>query len=182
MSTPRIEVLARKHRSLLRDFRNQEASLVEYLRRFALRHAEKDLLSRTYLALAEDNGVDRVAGYFSLSTVSVERASVEEIPALSKLPRFPIPGVLLARLAVDARVQRQGLGRHLFDEALGLALELATSGPVAFRLFVTDAINEDAIRFYQRFGLCQLSDALPARMVLDIKPLLERTCGAGAEL
>lgn len=157
---------------MLGGFRNHEASLVEYLRRFALRHAEKDLLARTYIAIDEDGGVDRVAGYFSLATVSVERTSVEEIPALSKLPRFPIPGVLLARLAVDERVQGQGLGRYLFEEALGLALELATSGPVTFRLFVTDAINEDAVRFYERFGLSRLSDRLPARMVLDIKPLL----------
>ena len=172
MPTPRIEALERRHRSLLEAFRNQEASLVEYLRRFALRHAEKDLLSRTYLAIDEVEGAERIAGYFSLATVSVERASVEEIPALSKLPRFPIPGVLLARLAVDERVQGQGLGRYLFEEALGLALELATSGPVAFRLFVTDAINEDAVRFYERFGLARLSNAFPARMVLDIKPLL----------
>ena len=157
---------------MLKGFRNQEASVVEYLRRFALRHGDKDLLSRTYLAIDEEGGVERIAGYFSLATVSVVRASVEEIPALSKLPRFPIPGVLLARLAVDERVQGQGLGRYLFEEALGLALELATSGPVAFRLFVTDAINEDAVLFYERFGLERLSDALPARMVLDIKPLL----------
>jgi len=173
MSTPRIEVLARKHRTLLKNFRNQEASLVEYLRRFALRHAEKDLLSRTYLAIDENRGVDRLAGYFSLCTLSVERRSVGELPALSSLPSFPIPGVLLARLAVDVRVQGQGLGRYLFEEALGLALELAASGPVAFRLFVTDAITEDAVRFYERLGLCRLSNALPARMVLDIKPLLE---------
>jgi len=172
MSTPRIETLARKHRALLRGFRNQEASLEEYLPRFALRHAEKDLLSRTYVALTQEGGVDRIAGYFSLATVSVERASVEEIPALSKLPKFPIPGVLLARLAVDTRVQGQGLGRHLFEEALGFTLSLATSGPVAFRLFVTDAVSEDAVRFYERFGLSRLSKALPARMVLDLEPLL----------
>ena len=172
MSSPRIEVLERKHRSLLRDFRNQAPSLVQYLQRFALRHMEKDLLARTYLAVAAQGGTDRLAGYFSLSTVSVDRSSVEDLPGLSKLPRFPIPGVLLARLAVDERAQGQGLGRHLFEEALGLTLELATSGPVAFRLFVTDAIDDDAVRFYERFGLARLSDALPSRMVLDIKPLV----------
>lgn len=169
----RIEALERKHRSLLKGFRNQVPSLEEYLRRFALRHVEKDLLSRTYLAIDSQGGYERIAGYFSLATVSVERASVEDIPALSNLPRFPIPGVLLARLAVDERVQGQGLGRYLFEEALGLALELATSGPVAFRLFVTDAVDENAARFYERFGLARLSDVFPARMVLDIKPLLE---------
>jgi GNAT superfamily N-acetyltransferase len=182
MPTPRIEALERRHRPLFEGFQNQEASLVEYLRRFALRHAEKDLLSRTYLAIDEAGGAVRIAGYFSLTTVSVERASVEKIPALSKLPRFPIPGVLLTRLAVDERVQGQGLGRYLFEEALGLALELATSGPVAFRLFVTDAINEDAVRFYGRFGLARLSNALPARMVLDIKPLLGEVNGGRTRL
>ncbi len=146
--------------------------MVQYLQRFALRHAQKDLLSRTYLAIDEPGGVDCVAGFFSLATVSVERSSVEDIASLSKLPRFPIPGVLLTRLAIDERVQGQGLGRFLFEEALGLALSLATSGPVAFRLFVTDAIDEDAVRFYEHFGLARLSASIPARMVLDIKPLV----------
>ena len=172
MSTLRIEVLERKHRALLNDFRNQAPDLIRYLQRFALRHIEKDLLARTYLAIDAQTGTDRLAGYFSLSTVSVERSSADELPGLSKLPRFPIPGILLARLAVDERAQGQGLGRYLFEEALGLTLELATSGPVAFRLFVTDAIDENAVRFYKRFGLVRLADALPARMVLDIKPLL----------
>ncbi|MBI2377583.1 MAG: GNAT family N-acetyltransferase [Deltaproteobacteria bacterium] len=170
---PRIEALARKHRPLLKSFSNQAPSLVEYLHRYALRHSERDLLARTYLAIDADGSVERIAGYFSLTTVSVERASVDDMPALAKLPRFPIPGVLLARLAVDQRVQSQGLGRYLFEEALGLALQLATSGPVAFRLFVTDAIDERAVRFYERFGMHRLLIGCPARMVLDIKPLIE---------
>ncbi|MEZ5584027.1 MAG: hypothetical protein R3F37_15960 [Candidatus Competibacteraceae bacterium] len=57
-----------------------QASLVEYLKRYALRHAEKDLLTRTYLAVDSVAGVARLAGYFSLATVSVERASVIVYP------------------------------------------------------------------------------------------------------
>lgn len=67
----RIEVLGRHHRALLEDFRNQHRSLVDYLRRFALRHAEKDLLARTFLAIEDGAGVDRLAGYFTLATGSV---------------------------------------------------------------------------------------------------------------
>ena len=172
MTSLRIAALDRRHRTLLKDFRNQAPSLVDYLQRFALRHSEKDLLARTYVAIDTIGETELVAGYFSLSMVSVERASVGPVAALDKLPRFPIPGVLLARLVVDERVQGQGLGRYLFEEALGLTLSLASSGPVAFRLFVTDAIDDDAVRFYERFGLVRLSAVLPARMVLDIKPLL----------
>jgi GNAT superfamily N-acetyltransferase len=168
----RIEALGPGHRPLLADFQNQHPSLVEYLKRYALRHAKKDLLAKTFLAVDESSKEARIAGYFSLATVSVERASVESQSDLNRLPRFPIPGVLLARLAVDSRVQGQGLGRFLFEEALGLTLQLAKAGPVAFRLLVTDAIDADATRFYERRGLARLSDEYPCRMVLDLRPIV----------
>jgi GNAT superfamily N-acetyltransferase len=167
----RIEVLGRHHRGLLEGFRNQHRSLVDYLQRFALRHAEKDLLARTFLVIEGAAGAERVAGYFTLATASVERTAVSSMESLDRLPRFPIPAVLLARLAVDERVQGQGLGRYLFEEALGLTLQLAQDGPVAFRLFVTDAIDEAAAKFYERFGFSRLADEFPCRMVLDLKPL-----------
>jgi GNAT superfamily N-acetyltransferase len=169
----RIEPLSRKHRPLLKRFSNQHTSLVHYLQRYALRHAEKDRLGRTFLAIDRVGEEDRIAGYFTLATVSVERASAGAIAGLERLPGFPIPGVLLARLAVDPRVQGQGLGRYLFEEALGLTLQLARTGPVGFRLFVTDAIDEQAARFYERFGLVRLANGNPCRMALDLGPLLE---------
>lgn len=167
----RIEVLGRQHRALLEDFRNQHPSLVDYLRRFALRHAEKDLLARTFLAIESAAGAERLAGYFTLATASVERSTVGAVETLDRLPAFPIPAVLLARLAVDERVQGQGLGRYLLEEALGLTLQLARNGPVAFRLFVTDAIDEAAAEFYERFGFKRLGEEFPCRLVLDLKPL-----------
>ena len=168
----RIEALGPGHRPLLGTFQNQHASLAEYLKRYALRHARKDLLARTFLAIDDLPSGPRLAGYFSLATVSVERASALDLPILNRLPRFPIPGVLLARLAVDTRVHGQGLGRYLFEEALGLTLQLAKSGPVAFRLLVTDAIDAGAADFYRRHGLIALGDSYPCRMVLDLQPIL----------
>lgn len=168
----RIEPLDRSHRPLLADFQNPRHELVEYLHRYALRHAEKDLLARTYLAIDSGGDVARLAGYFSLTTVSVARDSVAPLPALDRLPRFPIPGILLARLAADTRIRGQGLGRYLFEEALGLTLQLAQTGPVAFRLFVTDALDAEARSFYAHFGCVPLSDEFPCRMVLDLRQLV----------
>ncbi|MTW20864.1 GNAT family N-acetyltransferase [Allochromatium palmeri] len=168
----RIEPLDRSHRPLLADFQNPCPGLVDYLRRYALRHAEKDLLARTYVAIDSGTGMPRLAGYFSLTTVSVERGSLAPLPDLNRLPRFPIPGILLARLAVDTRIRGQGLGRYLFEEALGLTLQLAQNGPVAFRLFVTDALDAEAQSFYAHFGCAPLSEGFPCRMVLDLRPLL----------
>ncbi len=147
----------------------RDAFRVEVLARA---HRQKDLLARTYVAVDRTSGSTRMAGYFSLAAASVERSSVARLPELDGLPRFPIPAVLIARLAVDSRVQGQGLGAYLFEEALGLTLQLARAGPLAFRLLVTDAIDERAVTFYARFGLQRLSDDFPCRMVLDLKTLL----------
>jgi ribosomal protein S18 acetylase RimI-like enzyme len=171
MGRPRVELLTRSHKPLLKDFRNQHQLLVNYIQRYALRHMEKDRLSRTFVAIDVDDGEERLAGFFSLAAVSVERSSVADIPALERLPRFPIPGVLLAQLAVDQRAQGQGLGRYLFDEALGHVMQLQRDGPVGFRLFVADAIDEQAAAFYERRGFVRLSDDFPARMVLDLVAL-----------
>jgi GNAT superfamily N-acetyltransferase len=165
----RVEVLARAHRPLVARFENQHASLVEYLQRYALRHAERDLLSKTYVAIDTNLGRPAIVGYFSLTTTSVQRSSVDSIAALARLPRFPIPGVLLARLAVDARIQRQGHGQYLFEQALGRTLHM--QHVVAFRMLVAHAIDEAAAGFYRRRGFVETSEALPRQMVLDLAPL-----------
>ena len=56
---------------------------------------------------------------------------------------------------------------------------LAIAGPLAFRLFVTDAIDADAVSFYEKFALRRLSDAFPCRMVLDLKPILKGLSSGG---
>jgi len=162
-----IDRLQSQHRALAAAFENQHPSLEEYLRRFAERHDERDLLSRTWVAI--DDG--RWAGYFTLSMASVERASLGGVSTLTSLPKFPVPAMLLARLAVDRRVQQQGLGRFLFEEALGRVLQLLEEGPVGFRLFVADAIDATAAAFYERRGFHAVDAAWPRRMVLDLQPL-----------
>ena len=117
--TLRIELLSRQHRHLLTDFHNQHNSLAIYPKRFALRHATRDLIGGTFVAITtDDQGNERLAGYFSLTTTSLEREVVVNIESLNKLPHFPVPGVLLTRLAVDQRLQGQGLGKYLLEEAV----------------------------------------------------------------
>jgi len=159
---------------LVGGFENDEPELVTYLRRWALRHQERGGLGRTWVAVDEVGGEQRLAGYFTLAAASLERRLVT-VGALDRLPRFPIPAVLLARLAVDRRVQGQGLGTWLFDEALRKTLMLASEGPIGVRVLVTDAKTERAAAFYNRKGLVRLTEGRwPCRMVLDLKPLLVR--------
>jgi GNAT superfamily N-acetyltransferase len=167
----RIELLDRRHRRLLMTFQNQHRELTDYLRRYALRHAEADHLAITRLALDTTDTGERIAGYHSLAATSVDRTLLAGESALSRLPKFPVPAILLARLAVDARAQGQGVGRYLFEDALARSLDIARH--IGIRLFVTDAIDPSAITFYEHLGFESLSDqGFPRRMVLDLRTFL----------
>jgi GNAT superfamily N-acetyltransferase len=116
---------------------------------------------------------DRVVGYFSLTMGSVLRA---DAPAklVRGLPAYPVGMVLLARLAVDRRDQGKGSGALLLSEALRKAV--AAGEAVAARLVVVDAIDDDAVRFYERFGFITAPEH-PRRLyrrMKDIRSSLER--------
>lgn len=70
--------------------------------------------------------------------------------------RYPIPAVLLARLAVDSRCTGRGIGRQLLLHALE---EIAGAQPQRrFELVVVYAIDADATAFYAKHGFTRVAD------------------------
>lgn len=125
-------------------------------------------LARTYLALEGR----AVAGYVSLTTGSVRRDEAPRRHARG-MPRYPIPTILIARLAVDRRHQGALLGSRLLAEALRLAV--TASDTVAARLVVVDAIDDRAAAFYRRRGFLDTPEN-PLRLyrkVSDIRRSIE---------
>ena len=118
--------------------------LNQYIQRFARQNQDKDV-GRTFVAIDEDSL--RVWGYYTVSAASVE---FDEYPESARLPQYPIPAILLGRLAVDKQTQGKGLGPDLLIHALKLARSHAES--LAVRAVVVEAIDERAQRFYQRYG------------------------------
>ena len=53
----RLEPIHRGHRPLLAGFQNRHPALVEYLKRYALRHAGKDYLARANSSVREADGI-----------------------------------------------------------------------------------------------------------------------------
>ena len=113
--------------------------------------SQKADLARTYLAL---DGAT-IAGYFSLTTGSIRPEAAPQRYARG-MPRHPIPTILIARLAVDRRYQRQRVGSRLLAEALRLAV--TASDTVAARLVVVDAIDDNAAAFYRRWGFIDVPE------------------------
>ena len=135
-------------------------------------HERRDL-SRTYVAV--QSGESKVIGYYALSNHQVSYKSLPEEQAKG-LPAIDIPVVLLGRLAVDKSVQGQGLGAYLLIDALRRANHI--SHHIGVRAVEVHAIDEDARRFYLKYGFVSLSDDkfhlfLPMQVIrkLNLPPL-----------
>lgn len=147
-SGPRIEPLDEHHD--LGGFDSGNEDLNSWLTRHAMTAQRMDS-ARTFV-LADGA---HVIGYFSLTMGSVQR---EHAPRklVRGLPGYPVGMVLLARLAVDRHHQGEGRGAQLLAEALLRAVVAGEA--VAARLVVVDAIDDEAARFYQRFGFVETPD------------------------
>lgn len=123
---------------------------------------EKRRLGKTFVAVSP--GDMRVIGYFTLAAGAV---AFEHLPddASRKLPKHPVPVVLLARLAVDQSAQGQGLGEVLLLDALQRSLDLS-SGLGVYAVEV-DALDDAAAAFYRKYGFTPLLDD-PLHLYLPI--------------
>jgi len=135
--------------------------LDDWLRAHALENQRRNL-SRTFV-LVDDAGA--VIGYYSLTMGGVVK---DELPGrLGRgLPGYQIGMVLLARLAVDARRQGEGLGRDLMIDAITHAA--AAGQHAAARFVAVDPIDEPAGRFYRRFGFREIDGDEHGRMFIRI--------------
>ncbi len=166
MSSLWLVLLSAEHE--LTGFDCGNAELTGWLVDHALASQKADL-ARTYLALSNAG----IAGYVSLTTGSIRPEAAPRRYARG-MPRHPIPTILIARLAVDRRYQRQRLGSRLLAEALRRAV--LASDTAAARLVVVDAIDDDAAAFYRRWGFIAVPEN-PRRLfrkISDIRKTLEQ--------
>jgi GNAT superfamily N-acetyltransferase len=154
------EPISKKHE---RDaFDCGEEALDEFLRR----HARKshDLGgAKTYLAI-DDGDNKTILGFYSVSPASVEYARTPEIVKRG-LARHDVPGFRLARLAVDRKLQGQGIGGQLLLAAGRRCLLAAAE--VGGVMLVIDAKNDRVAKWYASYGAVPLLDA-PLTLLLAL--------------
>lgn len=135
------------------------------LDRYLARQAGQDVrrrIARVFVCTAGET--DAVLGFYTLSALSIDLASLPE--RLSrKLPRHPVPCALIGRLAVDRPVHGRGLGRMLLADAVKRTV--AAGETVAMHALIVEVANNDAKRFYERFGFVPLTDR-PMRLFLPL--------------
>jgi GNAT superfamily N-acetyltransferase len=157
----KVEAISESHNVSRFDCGDHE-SLNDWLKRFALTN-QRNESARTYVV--HRNGL--VVGYYSISAGSV---SVEEAPArISKgLARYPIPVILLARLAIDKDEKGAGLGKALLKDALARIAQAAEI--VGARAVLVHAIDQQARKFYEHFDF-EASPSHELHLMLLMKDL-----------
>lgn len=126
-----------------------QADLDRFFHHYAGQNQFKLHLAVTYVAVADG----RLAGFATVTVGSIDREHHPGGRLRKRLPAYPLPILRIARLGVDLRAQRRGIGAALLRHVLVLAIEQRDRlGCVGV---VTDA-KPEATGFYRAFGFTEL--------------------------
>ncbi len=155
-----IEPLGRHHDRAA--FSCGDEALDRYLHRQARQDHSRDI-ARVFVAVGRQPDV--VAGYYTLSSFTIEFG---ELPAeqARKLPHYPrVPAALIGRLAVALEYQGQGLGSLLLVDARNRIVDAGQS--VANYAIVVHAKDAGAAAFYRKHGFIPFPDQ-PKHLFLPV--------------
>lgn len=144
-----ISPLGRSHDR--KSFDCGEHSLNEYLQQYASQDIKRRI-NKVFVA-SPPEAPQQVIGYYGLSAGSLDANDLPE-GLHRRLPRYPVPVVLLGRLAIAESHQGQGLGSILLADALQRIV--LASQVMAVYAAVVDALDDHAAEFYQQFGFIPL--------------------------
>jgi len=144
----------------LEDFDCGKPALTDWLLRHA-RQAQGSGSAKTFVACEGSC----VAGYFSLTVGQIDTFEAPE-RIRRGMGQYPIPLVILARLAVDLDYQRQGLGFSLLQDAIRRTVAIAEHAGI--RALLTHPIDADAKAFYRCFGF-EPTPAHEQKLILLLK-------------
>jgi ribosomal protein S18 acetylase RimI-like enzyme len=141
--------------------------LDDYIKKYAKQNHEKGI-AKTFVAI-DDSSSLKVDGFYNLSASTIE---FESLPDSSQkgLPAYPIPAILIGKLAVDSGAKDQGLGTELLVDALLRAVK-ASQNVAVFAVRV-DAIDSTARDFYLKYEFITFQDQ-PLSLFLPIKTIIK---------
>lgn len=155
------------------DFECGSEALDRFFRSYAGQDQKRGV-SRTWVLRRQpqEPELPRVLGFYTLALGILEKNLLPE--DLSKgLPHYPLPVVIIGRLARHVRVRGQGCGERLLLDAHERVL--AINEHVGCFAIIVDAKDPAASEFYQDFGYAPLPSSpgepmlWPQRMLQPLK-------------
>lgn len=123
-------------------FKRHSREIDEFFKEEALQEQAK-FLNTTHLFFIDN----KLAGFISLCADSI-RLDLNEKES-EKVPYLNIPALKIARLAIDVKHQRMGVGTFLINFAVKTVLELRNSLGIKF---LTVDCYEHRLSYYQKLG------------------------------
>lgn len=154
-----MEMLSSHDRS---DFRCGNDRIDKYFRETVSQDVKRDY-AKCFVAVDVETG--RVAGFYTLTANSIP---LTEIPddLKKKMPRYPtVPVGLIGWLGRHLDFKGSGLGEVLLFDAIK---RLVNNTTVGLHAIIADAIDDDAIKFYDGFGFVSLAADRPNRMYMTV--------------
>lgn len=130
-------------------FRSGNEDLDRFFARYAGQNQFRHHIGTTYVAVTESGAI---AGYATVAASEIAPATLP-VARQRRLPRYPVPVLRLARLAVDLHFKGRGVGSLLLRGVLGLAIKMADD--VGCVGVLVDA-KADAVAFYEKLGFLPL--------------------------
>lgn len=169
-SSRRFEPLAKRHNRAA--FLCTHPELTLYLKQFAFQHARKGIAATTVLLVDDD---EAIIAFHTLSATAIDPGELKA-ELSRKFPKYAegIPATLLGRLAVDLRHLRKRHGEAILMNAIERAFQ--STSAVASAFLIVRAIDDDAFRFYKRYGFTPFPDD-PRRLFLPMATVAELVKG-----
>jgi len=138
-------------------FSSTNEDLNDFLKNEALK-SQENLLSRTFLCFCKGN----LVGFLTLVTDTIEVKLVDEDDGVDGYPYQKYPAIKIARLAVDKRYERQGIGKFLLLAAVGKVYQI--SSDVGCRYITLDSKRE-SMGFYEKSGFKAIKNTSTAAIL-----------------
>ncbi|KYC38310.1 hypothetical protein WA1_38940 [Scytonema hofmannii PCC 7110] len=141
-----------------------DIQLNNYLKQYAWINHESGL-SKTFVAHSSEDSKN-IVGYYSSSMSNIEPSGLPD-NLKNTLPAYPIPVMLIGKLAVDQQHQSLGVGKRLLKHAIETVLLISDYiGVYAIRI---DSKNEKAKKYYvEKRGFLSLQDSLTVILPLSV--------------
>ena len=139
-----------------------DASMNDFFQRYA-RQSHESGAAKTFLAV-DNTATKSILGFYTLAPGALAYADTPETVRRG-LARHDVPWFRLARIAVDLRWQKQGLGGQLLAAAARRCLRAAAE--VGGVILIIDAKNVRAARWYAGYGAIPLTQR-PLTLVMSL--------------
>ncbi len=139
-----LQILVLNKRHGLTSFESTNDDLNDFFKNDSLKDQEAQI-NKTYICYWKKS----IVGYFSILADTIEVQAIGDHDGIEDYPYKKYPGIKIARLAVDRKFERKGIGRFLVLASIGLALSV--SEIIGCRYLTVDS-KQESIGFYEKLG------------------------------